>query len=159
MAEGTPKPLLRVCSLLNKHGARYLVVGGRALILHGIVRLTEDVDILIEETEANCARVLAALSELEDHAAAELTPRDLLDNVVVKVADEVEVDVSIRAWKVTYQEAVADALETNIEGVRVPYLNLDWLIASKETYREQDQVDCHQLRLLRQKKQSDGSRN
>jgi len=103
--------------------------------------------------------VLAALSELEDHAAAELTPRDLLDNVVVKVADEVEVDVSIRAWKVTYQEAVADALETNIEGVRVPYLNLDWLIASKETYREQDQVDCHQLRLLRQKKQSDGSRN
>jgi len=159
MAEGTPKPLLRVCSLLNKHGARYLVVGGRALILHGIVRLTEDVDILIEETEANCAQVLAALSELEDHAAAELTPRDLLDNVVVKVADEVEVDVSIRAWKVTYQEAVADALETNIEGVRVPYLNLDWLIASKETYREQDQVDCHQLRLLRQKKQSDGSRN
>lgn len=156
MSDGTSKPLLRVCSLLNKHGARYLVVGGRALILHGIVRLTEDVDILIEESEDNCARVIAALSELEDHAAAELAPRDLLDNVVVKIADEVEVDVSIRAWKVTYQEAIGDALATIIEGVRIPYLNLEWLIASKETYREQDQVDCHQLRLLKELGQSGG---
>lgn len=152
MAEALPKPLLRVCSLLNKHDAHYLVVGGRALILHGIVRFTEDVDILIEESEENCVRVIAALAELEDHAAAELAPRDLLDNVVVKVADEVEVDVSIRAWKVTYQEAVADALETTIEDVRIPYLSLDWLIASKETYRDQDRVDRARLLELRQRK-------
>ena len=66
-------PLLRVCSLLNKHGAQYLVVGARACWLHGYVRATMDVDILIPEDLENHARVIAALSELEDHAAAELT--------------------------------------------------------------------------------------
>ena len=49
-------PLLRVCALLNAAGARYLIAGGYACILHGIVRTTEDVDLLIEPTEENCAR-------------------------------------------------------------------------------------------------------
>ena len=85
-------PLLRVCSLLNSHNAQYLIVGARACWLHGYVRATADVDILIPEDLENHARVIAALSELEDRAAAELTPNDLVENIVVKIADEVEVD-------------------------------------------------------------------
>ena len=138
--------LLRVCALLNDAGARYLVAGGYACILHGIVRTTEDVDLLIEATPGNCAQVIEALAHLEDGAAAELTPRDLLDNVVVKIADEVEVDVSTQAWKVTYADALADAREVVVEGVRIPYLGLDSLIASKETYREQDRLDLLRLK-------------
>src|SRR4051812_6791865 len=95
-------PLTHVCALLNRHAAQYLIVGAQAAILHGHIRTTEDVDILIPEDEANHARVIAALSELQDHAASELTPRDLVENIVVKIADEVEVDVSTRAWKVSY---------------------------------------------------------
>src|SRR5216684_8358041 len=108
-------PLLRVCSLLNKHKAKYLIVGARACWLHGYVRATVDFDILIPEDRENHARVIAALAELEDHAAAELTPKDLAENVVVKIADEVEVDVSTRAWKVSYADAEPDALKTIIE--------------------------------------------
>lgn len=145
-------PLLRVCNLLNRHGARYLIAGAQACILHGLVRTTEDVDILIEATEENAARVIAALSELEDHAAAELTPRELLENVAVKVADEVEVDVSTHAWKVSYADAAPTAQETTIDGVRIPYLSLDSLIASKETYRDQDHIDRARLLELRQRK-------
>ena len=37
--------LLRVCSLLNKHGVRYLIAGARACWLHGYVRTTMDVDL------------------------------------------------------------------------------------------------------------------
>src|SRR5207248_10943803 len=85
---------------------------------------------------------------MQDGAARELTPRDLLENVVVKIADEVEVDVSTHAWKVSYQDAADTALEMVIEGVRVPYLGFDSLIASKETYREQDQLDILRLRAI-----------
>lgn len=148
-----PDPLLRVCSLLNQEGARYLVVGGHAVILHGLVRTTEDVDILIEPTEENAARVLAGLSKLEDGAARELTPRDLLENVI-KVADEVEVDVSVQAWKVSFSDAIGSALEVTIDGVRIPYLGLDSLIASKETYRQKDQIDLANLRRLKQERSS-----
>lgn len=140
--------LLRVCGLLNAHGARYFVVGGHACILHGHVRTTEDVDILVEDCRENFQRVIAALSELEDHAASELTPEDFAENVVVKIADEVEVDVSRQAWQVSYAEAAATAEVSVIDGVRVPFLSLEMLIKSKTTYREQDRADLLRLRDL-----------
>jgi hypothetical protein len=148
-------PLLRVCHLLNEAGAKYLVCGAQACILHGLVRTTEDVDILVEPAEENCQRVIDGLSKLADGAARELVPQDILENVVVKIADEVEVDVSTHAWRVTYAEAIGTAREAVVEGIRVPFLSLDSLIASKETYREQDAID--RLRLLELKRRSLGS--
>lgn len=147
-------PLLRVCQLLNEAGANYLICGAQACILHGLVRTTEDVDILVEATEENCQRVIDALARLQDGAARELTPKDILENVVVKIADEVEVDVSTHAWKVSYADAQSSAQEAIVEGVRVPFLSLDSLIASKETYREQDAWD--RARLLELQKRQVG---
>ena len=100
------------------------------------------------EDVENHRRVIAALSELHDHAATELTPQDLVDNVVVKVADEVEIDISTRAWKVTYEEAKPNALSRLIQGVEVPYLDLETLIRSKSTPRGQDRLAVERLRLL-----------
>lgn len=151
MQEALPSdPLARVCALLNKAGARYLVVGAQACILHGLVRTTEDVDILIEETEENFHRVIQGLSGLADHAAAELTPADLRENAVVKIADEIEVDVSRRAWNVAYSDASATALTTEIEGIPIPYAALHTLIESKKTYRDRDRADLLQLLHLEQ---------
>lgn len=141
-------PLVRVCSLLNRLSAKYLIVGAQAAILHGHIRTTEDVDILIPEDLENHARVLAALSEMEDRAAAQLTPQDLVENVVVKIADEVEVDVSTRAWKVTYEAAISTAVQITIGGVVIPFVDLPVLIESKRTYREQDRIDVAQLMAL-----------
>lgn len=141
-------PLLRVCSLLNSYNAHYLIVGARACWLHGYVRATADVDILIPEDLEHHARVIAALSELEDRAAAELTPNDLVENIVVKIADEVEVYVSTRAWTVSYADAIATALKVTIAGVEVPYVDLQTLIRSKGPQQDQDKVDIQRLRSL-----------
>ena len=143
-------PLLRVCSLLNAHSAKYLVIGGHACILHGLVRTTEDVDILVEDSDENLKKVIAALSEMEDGAAKELTPRDLLENVVVKIADEVEVDVSRSAWRISFNDAIDSALHVEIDGVDVPYVDLKTLIATKETPRDQDRADIVGLKRLLQ---------
>ena len=124
-------PLLRVCSLVNEAGAKYLVAGAYAMILNSIIRATEDVDILVEDSREKFCRVIEALSHLADGAARELTPEDIAENVVVKVADEVEVDVSTKAWTVTYAEAVGNAQTAVIEGVQIPYLSLQDLIRSK----------------------------
>ena len=146
MPELSPVP--KVCALLNQHGAQYLIVGAQAAILHGYVRDTHDVDILIPEDLANHACIIAALAELEDHAAAELTPQDFVENVVVKIADEVEVDVSTRARKVAFAGAAPTALRVLIEGVEIPFVALPTLIASKETCRDQGRVDVQRLRAL-----------
>jgi hypothetical protein len=143
-------PLLRVCQLLNEAGARYLVCGAHACILHGLIRTTEDVDILVEPTEENWRLVAVGRwrgrrTHTEGH----------LGKCGDKVADEVEVDVSTQAWRVTYADAIATAKEAIVAGVRIPFLSLDSLIASKETSREQDALD--RLRLLELKRRSSGN--
>ena len=50
-------PLLSVCDLLNKHRVKYIIAGAFACILHGLVRTTEDVDILISPDPENCQKV------------------------------------------------------------------------------------------------------
>ncbi len=54
MEEGAPRRgvtprviAAQVCEALNRSGAKYLVIGGVACILHGYARTTEDVDIRI----------------------------------------------------------------------------------------------------------------
>jgi hypothetical protein len=140
--------LLKVCKLLNEAGAKYLVAGAYAMILNDAIRATQDVDILIEESVENFERVIAGLSRLADGAAAELTPQDFLENVVIKIADEVEVDVSTRAWTVSYAEAIANAQRLILDGIEVPYLSMKDLIRSKETYRDQDRIDVEWLHRL-----------
>jgi 6-phosphogluconate dehydrogenase len=141
-------PLLRVCSLLNEAGAKYLVAGAYAMILNSLIRATEDVDILVEDSMENFRRVIEALSNLTDGVARELKPEDFVENVVIKIADEVEVDVTTKAWTVTYAEAIGNAQTALIESVQVPYLSLQDLIRSKQTYRDQDRADVERLRRL-----------
>ncbi|HUI07090.1 MAG TPA: nucleotidyltransferase [Verrucomicrobiae bacterium] len=149
----TRDPLWQVCFLLQRHHVNYVLVGARACAFYGLVRSTQDVDLLIEPSAENMQRVIDALSELPDHAARELTVKDLEENVVVKVADEVMVDVSKQAWTLDYAEAICDAQTLEIEGVKIIYASLDALIKSKSTYREQDRIDRQQLIRLKQDKQ------
>jgi hypothetical protein len=45
--------LARLCAELNRRQARYLVVGGLAIIQAGYLRATADIDLLIETTLEN----------------------------------------------------------------------------------------------------------
>lgn len=47
--------------ILNEHRVRYLVIGGYAVAFHGHPRATDDVDLLIDSSEANVRRVERAL--------------------------------------------------------------------------------------------------
>ena len=49
----TYEDLLHVAQLLEEEHVEYALIGGYALALQGIVRLTEDVDILVEPTLEN----------------------------------------------------------------------------------------------------------
>lgn len=44
------RALIEVCRLLNQYEVKYVVIGAYACILHGLVRTTEDVDILVGDS-------------------------------------------------------------------------------------------------------------
>jgi len=146
---GTDNRVIRVCRLLNRHRARYLLAGGVAANLHGSVRATRDVDILVPRDEANMSRVLAALNELPYGIAGELDAEEMVQKAITIVGDDPRVDVLTIAWSVTFEKAWPTRIVRRIQGTRIPYLGLRALIASKKTGRPSDQADIELLSASR----------
>lgn len=140
--------LVGLCRALNQEGARYLLIGGFAVILHGFVRSTKDVDLLVDPSEENIRAVKRALGTLPDNAAALLADDEVLRYPVVRIADEIVVDLLASACGVTYDEAVRVGIETfPLQGVEIPLASKELLIRMKDTVRESDAMDVRFLRL------------
>jgi hypothetical protein len=142
---GTDNRVLRLCRLLNRHRVRYLLAGGVAANLHGSVRATRDVDILVPRDAANARRLVGALSALPWGVARELDPDELITRPITIVGDDPRVDILTVAWTVSFDAAWPNRQLRRIEGVRVPYLSLDDLRASKQTGRPGDLADLEVL--------------
>ena len=147
---GARTRVARLCALLNAADARYVIVGATAMQLWGTSRSTRDVDILIEPTLQNAERVLKALGELPFGVARELTAADILSRGVTMIGDTPNVDVLTRAWNVQWKDASRDFAVFTVDGVPIPTVSIEQLIASKETGRAQDVADVVVLRAILQ---------
>ena len=134
--------LVQVCRELNSRGAKYLVVGGFAVIQHGFLRTTGDIDLLIEDSPENQAKTKQALEILPDKAVRELGDDDLRNWVVVRVCDEVVVDLMTKACGISYAEAAPEIQIFTIDGVPIPFASAKLLLRTKQTHREKDAEDC-----------------
>lgn len=149
----TKSRLATVCGLLNEGGVKYVVVGGFAVALHGVVRATKDIDLLIEPTLENAARALKALEGLTFGIARELDPADVVAKPITIIGDDPRVDLLTLAWSVRYADAAPKAQRVEIDGVEVPFADLDTLIRTKQTDRFQDKADLENLEQVRRLKQ------
>jgi predicted nucleotidyltransferase len=135
----------RVCATLNRHEVKYLVIGGIACVLHGYVRATSDIDILIERTADNARRLLDALAEIGWGLASEWRPEEVLARPITVIGDMPQVDIFTVAWSVKYEGAIANASTITVEGVDIPLIGIDDLIATKRTGRPLDAADIEAL--------------
>jgi hypothetical protein len=70
--------VLRVIQSLNEAGVDYVVVGGVALNVHGLVRATEDLDLFVRPEPDNIARLRQALKAVwSDPDIEQITSADL----------------------------------------------------------------------------------
>ena len=147
--------LTQVCLLLKKNDVNFVIIGARACALHGYVRATEDIDVLIQNNKENIERVIQCIRKLYPHLQEEITVEDFYSNIVIKILDEPELDITLSAWSLTYEEAKKDICKIILEDVEIPYLGLESLIKSKETEREQDIWDVKILKELAKKNKQD----
>jgi len=131
--------LVSLCRDLNRAGARYVVIGGMAVIQAGFGRATNDIDLLIDASPDNQERVRRALMALPDQAIRNMADDDLERYAVVRVADEIVVDLMRSACGIAWPEASGMVSEVEIEGVRIPFANPRLLWLTKDTL--QDKVD------------------
>jgi len=107
----------------------------------GLVRATEDIDLLIEGSRENQERVRSALEILPDKAVREILPDDLENYLVVRVADEIVVDLMLKACGVAYDEAKAGIVIRTLDDVPIPFASAKLMLRLKQTHREKDILD------------------
>ena len=141
MAQFDPLGALRV---LLDHRVRFIVIGGVAGAAHGSPLITQDLDICYERNPDNLKRLAAALQEL--HAKLRGVDDDvpfILDAKTLKagdhftfVTDAGDLDVmGTPAGSAGYEDLAAEAMETELDGLRVLVASLDDLMAMKRAAR------------------------
>lgn len=64
---------------LDRRGVRYAVVGGVAMVLHGVVRLTVDLDLMVHLERANLAAFVNAMERLGYRPRVPVSAEDFVD--------------------------------------------------------------------------------
>ena len=146
---------LYVCGLLNEHGAEYIAGGAVAMGLHGHVRATRDIDVMIPSDLENTRKVLAALENLPMKAAREMSPETVNEKVITIIGDDPKVDLMKAMGPLSYREAAETAETRTIRGITVRYLSLDALKKAKETGRDQDKVDLEELKRIERRRKNE----
>jgi hypothetical protein len=139
-----------VARLLDAEGARWALIGGYAIAAHGFVRVSEDIDILVDPSRDNAKRWIAALAQLPDGATRELLGQDDIFEregpYAVRVNDEFTIDVMPSACGHEWRELAPFAEQREIDGVPVRILGLEGLLLTKEGARDKDRADATILR-------------
>src|SRR5436309_2431880 len=113
--------LVALCRMLNELSAKYVVVGGFAIIKAGLARVTGDIDLILATDLENEAKVYKAMEVFPDKAVRELKPGEVSQYNVVRVADEVIVDLMQSACGIDYAEAIKDVVVRELQGVPIPF--------------------------------------
>jgi hypothetical protein len=124
-----------------------------AVLQHGFVRATEDIDLLLESSKENERRVIEALCQLEDKAAREIEPGDIAKYQVIRVADEIVVDLMKTATGIEYAEASENIMKVKINGVEIPFADLELMIKLKQGVRPKDKMDLEFFQALKKRKE------
>ena len=135
---------------LARAGVEFVVVGGLAVAQAGFVRVTDDVDLLVEASPANLSALIAALADRADGAVGALTPADFpVEEGCVRIADEYDIDVFTVMGGRLFSDLADDTDWHDVQGERVRFLSAAALVALKAaSLRPKDQHDAAVLRDL-----------
>jgi predicted nucleotidyltransferase len=143
--EPTPQEPLR---LLNEFDVEYLIVGGLAVMKYGEPRYTKDLDVWVDNSPENSARVVAALRKFgapieHDHITVEtFTNKQIVYQIGVA---PLRIDILTQLTGVAFPQAWKSKVSSTFFGVPVNFISLDDLIANKQALgRTSDANDLRQ---------------
>jgi hypothetical protein len=143
--------LADLAKALQRIDAPSMVIGGIAVIAHGVARQTVDIDATVLAARLDTSQVLEALAECS------IRPRipNVLEfaeesQVLLLVHEKTQVTLEISfAFTSFEQEALAQAVEVRFGGVKISVATPEDLIIYKAlAWRDRDRYDIEQLLTL-----------
>jgi predicted nucleotidyltransferase len=140
----------RILEDLNGAGIRYVLIGGIALIRHGVVRATRDVDAVFDPDPGNVDRIRTLIEQWgATRPDGSPIPGGSIagDRTIHLATPHGELDLlSENAAAVGFSELLARADTRRVDGIEAPICSLADLVAMKRSAgRERDRVDLADL--------------
>lgn len=132
-------------------GARFVVIGGFAVIANRFVRATEDVDFLVPDDPANDLLVLAALRQLNgvrQRDDAPLRDEHLLEKTHLRAITDAGVIDIMRGGvqPLDFETVASEAMRADYDGLEFPVASLRSIVGFKRLAgRPQDRQDLERL--------------
>ncbi len=156
-----------ILSEFQKQKVRYVLVGGIAVNLLGSLRSTADMDILVEMTDANLAKVVRILKKKGYRVKQPVDPMGIADSKLredwirnkhmkafnfYKEDEFKEVDIIIDS-PVSFEEAKDDMVRVRSGDITIPVISIDNLIKMKKAAgRSVDKLDMEELKKIKKLK-------
>ena len=154
--------LVKFWQALNENGVRYIMVGGFAIRFHGFNRSTDDLDLWLEDTPLNRKHLRIAFAALGYGDFASLETMQFVPgwtNFYIGGGVELDIMTSMKGLEdVSFRECLEMASIAELDGVEVPFLHINHLIANKKIVnRPKDQIDVIELEKIRAIREESGS--
>lgn len=145
--------LLEFWKALNTNLVKYLMVGGFAVNMHGYTRATKDVDVWIKDDEQN-RRNLGKALEIFGYGEIDWCELQFIPgwtNFYIGKGIMLDILINMKGLEdYTFDECLALATIAEIDGVIVPFLHINHLIANKKAVnRSKDQIDVMELEKIK----------
>ena len=136
---------------LNERDVDYILIGGYAVILYGMSRLTQDLDIIIKMNDANISRLRSALNDVfKDKDIDEITLGELEDYAVIRYGSPAGFNIDLMAGigevanygSIKFEEKVFDG---HLVKIATPEALFE---LKKNTVRPEDKRDAFFLKSL-----------
>jgi predicted nucleotidyltransferase len=133
----------------NKHGVKYLLVGGYSVILHGYSRTTGDMDLWVERSEENYLKIKSAFQDF-GMPVFDMTKENFMSHPVWDVftfgVPPVAIDIMIKLDGFSFQEVYERAITFHDDNLEIRVIHKNDLIAAKQKAgRSKDLNDLENL--------------
>jgi hypothetical protein len=142
----SPEKFSDVFERLKSEGARYVVVGGVAVFLHGHVRPVHDLDIVTDPNPAEAQRTLRALNVAGFISSIPL-PFEMLTVLRLFDPSSREVDVFAR-YAIPFAELWSGAVIRTVGDHAIRIASLEHVLKVKRLYKQPDLSDVDALLRL-----------
>jgi len=130
----------------NNAGVDYILVGGMAVILHGYVRTTGDMDIWVRKTKENYNKITTAFKEFEMPLFDMSLKNFLSDKFDVWSFGRkpILIEIMTKVKGLEFEDAFSKAIYHEEDNIRIRFLHINSLLQAKRAsgrYKDLDDID------------------
>jgi predicted nucleotidyltransferase len=155
--------LLQIINILNQNGVDFIIAGGVAVVLHGVERLTMDLDTAVRLDKDNLEKFIKSMGELGMVPRLPISADSLLDEEKMRIMCEeknalvftfIDPNTPIKqvdfflAENLSYESLKNDYEEMDLDGQKIKVLSKSKLVELKlnvDPMRDKDLSDIKEL--------------